>query len=230
MHSPSSRRQPLAPTSREPLAAHLGVDTTLSDSTELAMPGALTRSLAVVQKRVGMLAGHMTHQLKQHEKAMGNTRDVFEQLLQDLNPMCDYFREAFALREVEGSRIYHEIDPDRSVGILNILWHTLSFTTRGNTKPLALHRAGREPLFTGRILALRGDFQALDVGLESLDFADLLQYELASLYLPAEVNEPAVMTIKHLGDEEHYFHQADAARLFMTKTVEMTCSGGFLHE
>src|SRR5690606_10968688 len=105
-------------------------------------------------------------------------------------------------------------------GILNVLWHSLSFTTRGNTKPLALNRPGRTPLFTGRIVALHGDFLTLSGSLQSPSFADLLQHELASLYVPADPGSPAVMRIRHLNGEEHYFHQVDAARLFLLKTTE----------
>lgn len=177
-----------------------------------------------------MLAGHMLKQLKEHELAVANTNALFEQLLMDLEELVLCFKNAFEGRQLDNQRAFTQIDADRSVGILNILWHTVSFTTRGNTRPQALHRPGREPVFTGRIVAMHGNFGEFATTVDSFDFSGLLEYEIASLFVPADKTSPAIMTIKHLGDEEHYFHQADASRLFLLKTIEMVCGGGFLHE
>lgn len=201
-------------------------------ATEPARPGA-GRALSVLNKRIGMLAGHMSVQLNEHQQAIKNTNLIFEQLLEDLPRVCDEFQEAFALRGIPAEQIYHEIDPDRSVGIINILWHTITFTTRGNSKPLALHKAGRQPQFTGRIVAFHGDFHLLNPE-GSIEcppsFHDWLQYEVCSLFVPGDTMEPTTFTVKHLGNQPHYFHQMDAARLFLTKTLEMVCGGGFIHE
>ena len=168
-----------------------------------------------------MMASHMHKQLKEHEAARVRTNWVFEELLQDMTQLTGRFENAFSARNVDQWRVFHEIDPDRSVGILNILWHTLSFTVRGNTRPLALERPGREPLFTGRIIALHGNFrESATLAVPSL-YPDVLQHELASLYVPGDPAAPAVIKISHLGKEEHYCHQADAARTFLLKTVEV---------
>jgi hypothetical protein len=184
----------------------------------------------LVMKRVGLLAGHMTHQSSLHEKAMENTRRIFDELLDDLPDVCDLFRDALGNRHMETERVYAEVDPDRSIGVLNVLWHCLSFTTRGNTKPLALPRQNGDPQFTGRILAIRGDFQDLAHRYETTDFTDLLPFELASLYVPADPFAPALLRVPHLGLEEEQLDQRTASRVFVMKTVEMVCSGGFLHE
>lgn len=188
--------------------------------------------LKAIQQKVDILAAHMQKQLKEHEAAMRNTCQVFEYLLQDLDNFADCFREAFEERQTDGSgsRIQNQTDPDRSVGILHILWHVISFTTRGNTKPLALNRPGRPPLFTGRIIALNGDFLDTRSNLHLASFGDLIHREVASLYVPADPAAPAVMSIKHLAGEELYFHQADAPRRFLLKVVEIICGGGFFHE
>jgi hypothetical protein len=217
--------QPLVPT-RKPKAAglsQLGLSEPLSLTNE-------ERSMHVVQKRVGLLAGHMAHQYGQHQQALRNTTLIFNQLLDDLTTFCGSFKEAFGTQPVELHRIFSEMDPDRSIGMLNILWHCLSFTTRGNAKPLALFRPDREPVFTGRILAIRGDFHDISHTYETQQFTDLLGFELASLYVPSDPLEPAVMRVPHLGEEEQFLAQPDAARLFLLKTVEMVCGGGFLHE
>lgn len=183
-----------------------------------------------LSKRVGLLAGHMTHQASLHEQAVGNTKGIFSDLLDDLDVVCGAFKSNFKSRDMETHRIYSEVDPDRSIGVLNVMWHCLSFTSRGNHKPLAIARGGKEPLFTGRILAIRGDFHDLAHSYETFDFADLLSFELASLYIPADPLEPAIIRIPHLGGGEEYIDQASAGRAFLMKTVEMVCSGGFLHE
>ena len=183
-----------------------------------------------LMKRVALLAGHMTHQSSLHERAVENTKQIFEELLDDLSVVCESFKSNFNHRDMETHRIYSEVDPDRSIGVLNIMWHCLSFTSRGNHKPLAIARGGKEPLFTGRILAIRGDFHDLAHTYETFDFTDLLPFELASLYIPPDPLEPAMMRVPHLGGEESLLEQSTAGRLFLMKTVEMVCAGGFLHE
>jgi hypothetical protein len=192
-------------------------------------------AVRAIQQKVDMLAAHMQSQLKEHEAAMTNTCRVFEYLLQDLENFAECFQEAFKSRmpewdELSSPRIQNQSDPDRSVGILRILWHAMSFTTRGNTKPLALNRPGRPPVFTGRIIALNGDFLDTRSNLHAAHFTELLNHEVASLYVPADPSAPAVMSIKHLAGEELYFHQADAPRRFLLKVVEIICGGGFFHE
>ena len=189
------------------------------------------RSFQLINKRVGLLAGHMTHQLCQHQQALRNTKLIFNQLLEDLPALCTTFKEAVRGADgVDTGRIFNEIDPDKSVGVLNILWHCLSFTSRGNSKPLALFRPDKDPVFTGRILAIRGDFLDISHTYDTQQFSDLLSFELASLYIPSDPLEPAIMRIPHLGEEEQLLNQGDAARLFLLKTIEMVCGGGFLHE
>ncbi|HEY9686158.1 MAG TPA: hypothetical protein V6C52_04200 [Coleofasciculaceae cyanobacterium] len=192
-------------------------------------------TVRAIQQKVDMLAAHMQKQLKEHEAAMSNTCQVFEFLLQDLGNFAECFQEAFGARLSEQqleliARINMQADPDRSVGILHILWHAISFTTRGNTKPLALNRPGRPPLFTGRIIAVNGDFLDTRSNLHNANINELLHQEIASLFVPSDPAAPAVMKIKHLAGEELYFHQADAPRRFLLKVVEIVCGGGFFHE
>lgn len=182
------------------------------------------------QTQVERLASHMQKQLREHEAAMQGANRIFDELLTEMEKLRTCFQESFAARNVMPEQIYSHVDADRSVGILNILWQTISFTTRGNTKPLAMYRLGRPPVFTGRIVAVHGHFHELNRGLHDDLFPALLHHEIASLHIPADPTAPAIMKIKHLGEEEHYLHQADAARMFLIKTVEVTCGGGFFHE
>ena len=86
-------------------------------------------------------------------------------------------------------------------------------------------RLGRPPVFTGRIVAVHGHFHELHGDLHGELFPALLHHEIASLHIPADPTAPAIMKIKHLGEEEHYLHQADAGRMFLMKTIEVTCGG-----
>jgi len=199
-------------------------------ATALVMPGEASQNGQLISQKMALLANHMSHQRSQHDAAVANCNRLFNHLLDDLPAFTYGFHQAFAPKGIGSEQIYHHHDPDRSVGILRVLWHTLSFTTRGNTQPLALSRAGRDPVFTGRILCVRGDFQDLSLLWDPQQFSDFLPFEIASLFVPADEAQPAVMTIPHLGDAEEYFHQADAARLFLLRTVELVCGGGFLHE
>jgi len=184
-------------------------------------------AMAGMDSHVNVLASHMHKQLKEHEAARVRTNWVFEELLQDMTQLSSRFEQAFTARNIDQWRVFSEIDADRSVGILNVLWHTLSFTVRGNTRPLALERSGREPLFTGRIIALHGNFRE---SAAQASYPEMLAHELASLYIPGDSSAPAVIRIRHLGKEEQYCHQADAAHTFLLKTVEVVCGGGFFHE
>lgn len=182
-----------------------------------------------LRNRIDYMASHMFHQLKEHEAAQERTTLMFEQLLRQLEETVVTFQQSFLRREVPVGSIYAQIDADRSVGILHLLWHTLSFTSRGNTRPMALRRQNREPLFTGRIVALWGDYRDNVHALCSQDYPDLLEDELASLYIPGSPTQPAVMKFSHR-NEELFFHQAEATQQFLLKILEALCGGGYFHE
>jgi hypothetical protein len=196
----------------------------------LAAPTNDTPNNQLISQKMALLANHMSQQQTQHQVALAHTNQLFNALLDDLPLFIDTFRSAFATKGIGPEHIYHHVDPDRSVGILRVLWHTLSFSTRGNTQPLALARPGRSPEFCGRILCIRGDFQDVSLLWDPQQFSEWLPFEIASLFVPADEAQPAIMTVPHLGEHESYFHQADAARLFLLRCVELVCGGGFLHE
>ncbi len=188
------------------------------------------KPLESMQDRVNVLASHMAAQQKEHEEALLNTGRMFDQLLWEIENMCMCFQESLSAQGMPTHQIYSRIDADRSVGTLNVLWHTVSFTARGNTKPMAMYRFGQDPIFTGRIVALRGDYQEISGQSLMPEFSELLPHEVASMYVPSDANTPVVLNVKHLGDEEQYLNQGDAARQFLLKVVEMVCAGGYFHE
>jgi len=185
---------------------------------------------SAVNERVNLIVGHMYKQYKEYQEATRNTTAMFKRILAETEEITEYLRETFTARGVSPSQIFCEIDADRSVGILNILWHSISFTTRGNTKPLALYREGQPPLFTGRILALNGDFQDAALDIQDQEYPDILKCEIASLYVPADAAASAILKIKHLGNQEFPVNQVDAPKQFLLKVIEIICGGGIYHE
>ena len=183
-----------------------------------------------IYQEMDQLTGQMTAQWRAHEQAMRRTQHVFDAVLLSLEHACDTFKINFAEQSMPAERVYCRVDADRSVGMINLLWHTVSFTTRGNTKPMATARYGKAPMFTGRIVALQGDFLELATDPSIQTFGDMLQNEVASLYVTGDPDAPAILTIRHLGDEEHLLDPTEAAERFLMKTLQMVCSGGYFHE
>ena len=182
------------------------------------------------EKRLDKLLGHLDNQYKEYLNASKLTSKSFETLLVEMKNVAGYIKTSLMSNKIAPAQVFYEIDADRSVGILNILWHTISFTTRGNIKPQALERTDKPPLYSGRIIALNGDFQDLDQQVQENDFTDMLKAEVASLYIPHNKNIKAVMKIKHLPDEEFYLDYKDAPLNFLLKVVEVVCGGGLYHE
>jgi hypothetical protein len=185
---------------------------------------------SAIKERLNLVASHMYKQYKEHEQATLNTTQMFYRILKDMEEVAEQLRESFQARGVPTHQIFCEIDADRSVGILNILWYSISFTTRGNTRPQALFRQDQPPLFTGRILALNGDFQDASLDIQDQEYPDILNCEIASLYVPADTTTPAVLKIKHLGQQEFHINQIDASKQFLLKVIEIICGGGIYHE
>lgn len=189
----------------------------------------ITKS-SVIKERVNLITSHMYKQHLEYTQAASNTTQMFNRLLNDMEDVVKYLKDSFVSRGITASNIMSEIDADRSVGIINILWHSISFTTRGNTKPQALFREDKPPLFTGRIIALNGDFQDATLDIQDQEYPDILNCEIASLYVPADTMSNAIIKIRHLGNREYYINQIDAPREFLLKVLEIVCGGGFYHE
>lgn len=191
---------------------------------------ALQQKNSAVKERLNLITAHMCKQFKEHNDASENTTRMFYRILRDMEELTENLRDAFGSRKIPPSKVFCEIDADRSVGIINILWHCISFTTRGNTKPQALFRDENTPLFTGRILALNGDFLDAALDIQDQEYPDILKCEIASLYVPSDTTMPAIMKIKHLGNKEFHINQIDASKEFLIKVIEIICGGGIYHE
>ncbi|MBR5555560.1 hypothetical protein IKU74_06055 [bacterium] len=190
------------------------------------------RKSALIQERVGLVSTHMYKQFLDYQHATVNTNEIFLGMAANLQDVVDTLKEAFSSRNVTTQNIYLDIDPQKSVIIVNILWHKISFTTRCNFQPQALYRENGLHMFSGRIMAIRGNYYETMNGVRNHDeeMVKLLDNEVASLFIPAETNQNSIMKIKHLANREFSLSQVDAPREFVLKVVETICGGGFYHE
>ncbi len=193
------------------------------------------RKSSVVQERAGLVAVHMYKQYLDFQHSLLNTNDAFLKIVDNINQIIEYLKQSFSVRNVPVQNINCEVDSSKTVAIVNILWHTISFTTRFNNIPKALQRVNdASPQFCGRIFAVNGNLYQMLEGTPANDTEGqikiLLDKEIASLYLPAEKTQSAIMTIKHMDNKEYYIGQTDAARDFTLKVIEIICAGGNFHE
>lgn len=191
-----------------------------------------SRKSALIQERVGLVSTHMYKQFLDYQHATVNTNEIFAGMASNLQDVVDTLKEAFASRNVTTQNIYLDIDTQKSVIIVNILWHKISFTTRCNFQPQALYRENGQHVFSGRIMAIRGNYYEIMKGVIEHDdeMVKLLDNEVASLFVPAQTNQNSIMKIKHLANREFYLNQIDAPREFVLKVIEAICGGGFYHE
>lgn len=143
----------------------------------------------------------------------------------------EYLKQSFAARGVATENITYNIDESKSVLVLNILWHTISFTSRWNNQPQALYRGVEMPMISNRIIALKGNFhEIIKDKKEDEELSAVLEQEVASLFIPAERGQNCIIKINHLGNKEFYINHMDAPREFLLKVIETICGGGVYHE
>ncbi len=184
---------------------------------------------SVVQERAGLVAVFMYKQFLEFHQATINTNDTFLKILENLAEVLEYIKQSLNIRNVPVQNVKATVDNAKTLAIVNILWHNISFTSRFNMSPKAYAQKNGTHLFCGRIIAIKGDFRKLIKEDDDLDkqMNTLLDNEIASLYIPAEKNQGAIMTTRH---REEYMSQLDAPRNFLLKVIETVCAGGELHK
>lgn len=188
------------------------------------------RKSSVIQERVNLVSTHMYKQFLDYQHANMNTNESFLRMIDDLQAVVETLKQSFSSRGITTQNIYIEVDPQKSVAVINILWHKISFTTRCNYQPQAFFRENDAPLFSCRIMAIKGNYHELMKAPHEDDMEVLLDNEIASLFVPAEKTQSTVITIRHLANREFYLNQMDAPREFVLKVVETICGGGVYHE
>ena len=190
------------------------------------------RKSTLIQERIGLVSSHMYKQFLDYQHATMNTTEIFAEMIENLKAIADSLRQSFAARGVTTENIYVEHDKEKTVVIINILWHTISLTTRCNYEPQALFRENNPPLFSGRIMAINGNYYEIMEGVKDRkeEMKRLLDNEVASLYIPADKMQNAIFKIKHLSNREFFLNHQDAAKEFTLKVIETICGGGVYHE
>lgn len=190
------------------------------------------RKSALIQERVGLVSAHMYKQFLDYQHANVNNNAIFSKMLENLQAVVDTLKEAFSSRNITTQNIYVDTDPQKSVAVVNILWHKMSFTTRCNHQPQALYREDNKHIVSSRIMAIKGNYYELMKGVtdHEAEMGKLLENEVASIFIPAEPTQNSIMKIRHIPNREFYLNQIDAPREFVLKVVETICGGGFYHE
>lgn len=188
------------------------------------------RKSSVIQERINLVSTHMYKQFLEYQHSTMNCQEVFVKITDNMQSTVEYLKQSFGARGVATDNIYYELDSTGTVLVLNILWHTISFTTRWNNQPQALYRGVDAPLISGRIMAIKGNFHDIVKKSPDNELQALLEQEVASLFVPAEKSQSGIIKINHLGDREFYLNQMDAPREFLLKVIETICGGGIYHE
>ena len=173
----------------------------------------------------------MYKQFLNYQHATVNTNKVFSRMIDCLNTVSDNLKQSFSSRGVNTQNIYVESDAVKSVSVINILWNTISFTTRCNFEPLVLSRDDGRNIPSNRIMALKGNYNEIIQGVKNHEeeIARLLENEIASLYVPPDENQKCIFKIKFTG-QEFLLNQTDTPREVVLKVVEIVCGSNEYHK
>jgi len=188
------------------------------------------RKSSVIQERMSLVSSHMYKQFLEYQQSNANTAILFEKMVENMSLTVEYLKQSFTTRGIPSENIYYEYDKQRHIAVMNILWHSITLFTNMKDNPKALHREKDVPLFTGRIIAIKGFLPELKQGYNDEIEQKLLDMEVASLYVPADKSGKAIIKIRHLGNQEFYINQMEAPREFLLKVVETICGGGNYHK
>ena len=190
------------------------------------------RKSTLIQERIGLVSTHMYKQFLDYQHATMNTSEIFSEMIENLRAIADTLKQSFSSRGITTDNIQVDADKDKSIAVITILWHTISFTTRCNYEPQALSRESSPPMISGRIMAIKGNYNELMEGAKTRSemMERLLDKEIASLFVPADKSQNSIFKIRHLVNREFFLNSADASREFVLKVVETICGGGILHE
>lgn len=191
------------------------------------------RKDSLIQERVGLVSTHMYKEFLDYQNATINTAEVFGDIIKDLKSVEETLKKSFSSRGITTqNNIYVDYNPQKTVATINILWHTISFTTNCNFKPQSLYREQQPPFFCGRIMAIKGSYNDVMKGIDDKDecMKRLLDNEIASLFVPADKMQNSIFKIRHLSNREFFLNSQDSAKEFVLKVIEIVCGGGVYHE
>ena len=190
-----------------------------------------TKKDIVIQERVELVSTHMYKQFLDYQHATVNMNEIFLRMADCLNIVSDNLKQSFSSRGVATQNIYTETDASKSVVVTNILWHTISLTTRCNFQPQELYRDDGRHFPANRIIALKGDYNEIMQGVKDHEeeMSRLLENEVASLYIPPDQTQKCVFKIKRSGKEVG-LNQTDAPRDVVLAVFELVCGYPLYHQ
>lgn len=190
------------------------------------------RNSPMVRERVSLISAHMYKQFCDYQHANENSGIIFASMAETAKDFTESIKQSFAARGVATEHIWFKVDTEKPTIVINIFWNCYSFTMRCNFKPQALFRDKEGALFSGRIMAVKGDYFNLLKDAKSPDdeMSILLENEIASLFVPENKMQSAIFKLKHRANKEFLITQIDAGREFVLTVSEAICGGTIYHE
>lgn len=189
-----------------------------------------TRKSSLIQERMSLVSSHMYKQFLEYQQSNANTAILFDKMVENMALTVEYLKQSFASRGLPTENIYYEYDKIKHIAIINILWHPITFVANMKDSPKALPREKDVPLITGRIIAIKGLLPELAQGYNEEVEKKLLKMEVASIFIPADKNEKAIIKFcRTTASQEIPINQLDAPREFLVRVVESVCGGGNYH-
>lgn len=186
---------------------------------------------SMIKQRVSEVTAYMYKQFCDYQHINENTSEIFANMANVAKEVVEQLKQSFASRGVATENIWVKFDTKVPAIIINVFWLQYSFTMRCNFKPQALFREGSTSLYSGRIMAVKGDYFVAVANAKTPDaeMACLLDKELASLYVPANKMENAIIKARY-GSKEIPLNQTDAGREFVLKITESIVTDTVYHE
>ncbi|RAI11497.1 MAG: hypothetical protein DKM23_04425 [Candidatus Melainabacteria bacterium] len=186
---------------------------------------------SMIKQRVSEVTAYMYKQFCDYQHINENTSEIFANMANVAKEVVEQLKQSFASRGVATENIWVKFDTKVPAIIINVFWLQYSFTMRCNFKPQALFREGSTSLYSGRIMAVKGDYFVAVANAKTPDaeMACLLDKELASLYVPANKMENAIIKARY-GSKEIPLNQTDAGREFVLKITESIVTDTMYHE
>ena len=154
------------------------------------------RKSSVIQERINLVSTHMYKQFLEYQRSTMNAQETFVKITDNMEATVEYLKQSFAARGVATDNIYFEENQDKTVLVLHILWHTISFTTKWNNQHQALYRGVEVPMISNRIIAMKGDFNQIVKNVPPEEqLQRVLEQEVSSLFIPAERGQNCIIKI-----------------------------------
>ena len=141
---------------------------------------------SIIQQRAGLGAVYMYKQFIEYQQSNANTAVLFDKMVENMALTVEYLKQSFTVRGIPSENIYYEYDKVRHIAIMKILWHSITFYSNMKDTPKALPKEKDVPMFSGRIIAIKGTIPELIHGYSDEIEQKLLDMEVSSLFVPAQ--------------------------------------------